>query len=78
MKLNVDKQKHDRMVRDILMVFNEQSVHPAELVLALGEACGRVIHQVNGSDIAKRELVDVAIKMMAATIEEGEKNVITQ
>lgn len=64
------------MVHNTLMQFNGGTFHPVELVLALAECCGRVIHQVRGSDIARRELVDVAVKQMAAAIEAGDKRII--
>jgi hypothetical protein len=77
MKMNVDKAKHDRMVRDVLMLFNESAVHPAELVLALGEVVGRIINQVDGSGQAKTELVNIAVKQMAAAIDAKQPRIIT-
>lgn len=77
MQLNVDKAKHDRMVRDILMMFNESAVHPAELCLALGEAVGRIVNQVDGSGQAKTQLVNMAVQQMARAIDQKQSSIIT-
>lgn len=78
MKLDIDKDKQKRMVRDILMQFNGSALHPAELVLALSEALGRVIAQVEGSDMAKQELTELAIKHMATAIEYSKPRIFVQ
>ncbi len=75
MKYEIDMQKKARMVKDALMLFNESGAHPGEVVLALSEACGRVIASIDG-DMVKRELVDIAIKQMAASIEAGSSRII--
>lgn len=72
MDIHIDKDKHDRMVRDVLM--QVRGAHPAEIVLAMGEAIGRVIAEVAGSDVVKTQLVNVAIKQMATAIDHAPKN----
>jgi hypothetical protein len=72
MEIRIDKDKHDRMVRDMLMLV--RGAHPAEIVLALGEAIGRVIAEVAGSDVVKTQLVNVAVKQMATAIEHAPRN----
>ena len=71
MEIHIDKDKHDRMVRDLLRTVI--GAHPAEIVLAMGEAAGRVISQVGGTDIAKTQLVNAAIKQMATAIDAAPK-----
>lgn len=66
MDIVIDKDKHGRMVRNLLI--EVRGAHPAEIVLAMGEAVGRVIAGVSGTDIVKRQLVDVAVKQMASAI----------
>lgn len=75
MEVKVDKEKHDKMVRQTLMQFNGQGVHPGEVVLALSEAVGRTIATIDG-DMVQRELVDLAIKQMARAIDNGRGRIL--
>lgn len=74
---NVDAQKISRMVHDTLNSFSNSGAHPVEVVLALSECVGRAIMSFPGSDIVKQEMVDHAIKHMAASIEAGRSSIIT-
>lgn len=71
MDINIDKDKHDRMVRGFLL--EARGAHPAEIVLAMGEAIGRVIAGVSGTDVVKTQLVNVAVKQMATAIDAAPK-----
>ncbi len=73
---DVDTQKISRMVHDTLNSFSNSGAHPAEVVLALSECVGRVIMSFPDSDIVKKEMVDIAIKHMAASIEAGRSQII--
>jgi hypothetical protein len=75
-KIDIDKEKVARMVKATLHGFHGSGAHPAEIVLALAECIGRVVASLPGSEVPKRELVDLAIKHMAGTIMEGIPKVI--
>lgn len=79
--LNLDNEKIKRMSFDILRNLSDSGAHPVEVVVALAQCIGRVVVSLDGagvSDIAKRDIVDLAIKQMAASIEAGTSNIITQ
>lgn len=76
MELNIDKAKVDNMVRQTLMGFSDSGAHPAEVVLALAECIGRIVFMLPGNDLVKKDMLDLAIKQMAATIHAGMSNVI--
>jgi DNA-binding IclR family transcriptional regulator len=78
--VTVDKAKVSRMVTQTLKHFHGSGAHPGEIVLALGEALGRVISAVGEmnpgmNEIVQRELVDLAIRQMtnAILVARGEK-----
>lgn len=78
--INIDHRKVRSMSMAALHEFNDSGAHPAEVILALAEAIGRVVVSLDAagvSDIAKKELVDLAIKHMAQSIEAGMPKVIT-
>ena len=75
--LNIDTKKVERMSMDALRLYSDSGAHPAEVVLALAQATGRVIASlVPQGEIVQRELVDLAVKQMAAAIEAGLPRVI--
>lgn len=67
----VDKQKVNRMVTQVLMLFHDSGAHPGEVALALGEAAGRVIAATDDmglNEIGQRELLDLVVKQMSGAI----------
>ena len=63
--VNVDRAKVSRMVTQTLKQYHDSGAHPGEVVIALGEAMGRVISAtaaMGATDIAQRELLDLGIK----------------
>ena len=59
------------MVTQTLKHFHGSGAHPGEVVLALGEALGRVISAVGdmgGNEVAQRELLDLGIKQCTNAI----------
>lgn len=76
--LAIDKQKINRICRDTMLNFQGSTVHPLEMMLGLGEAVGRLINQVDCSDLAKKEMLDLVIQHIARTIDAGRNQIITQ
>ena len=71
-QLNIDTKKVERMSLDALKLYSDSGAHPAEVVIALAQATGRVIASLSGQgEIVQRELLDLAVKQMAAAIEAG-------
>ena len=69
--VNIDKVKVNRMVTSILRNLHDSGAHPAEVVMALGEALGRVIatmDTIGGTDIIKRELFQLAVNQVASAV----------
>lgn len=67
----IDKAKVSRMVTQTLKHFHDSGAHPAEVVIALGEAMGRVIAataEMGLNEIAQRELLDIGIKQCTNAI----------
>lgn len=67
----IDKEKVSRMVTQTLMHFHDSGAHPGEVVLAIGEALGRVIaatSEIGLSEIGQRELLDMGIKQATNAI----------
>ena len=70
----VDKAKVSRMVTQTLKLYHGSGAHPGEVVIALAESLGRVIsalEEMGVSEIAQRELLDVAIKQITNAIIAG-------
>lgn len=76
MEINIDKQKVNNIVRSVLLMHSDTGAHPAELVLAFSECVGRIITTLPGNDLVKKDLLDLSIKHMAATIHAGMDRVI--
>lgn len=75
--LNTDTKKIERMSLDALKLYSDSGAHPAEVIIALAQATGRVIASMSTQgEIVQRELLDIAIKQMAAAIEAGLPRVI--
>lgn len=72
-QVKVDKERVDRMVTHTLMNFHDSGAHPGEVVIALAECIARVVLTVGelqqGSGIVQKELVELAIKHMANSID---------
>lgn len=78
-ELNLDHEKIKRMSMDILHGLSDSGAHPVEVVVALAQSIGRVVVSLDRagvSDIAKKEIVDLAVKQMAAAIEAGLPKII--
>ena len=70
--LNIDTNKVERMSMDALKLYSDSGAHPAEVIIALAQATGRVIAAMSGmGEMVQRELLDLAVKQMAAAIEAG-------
>lgn len=70
--LNIDTKKVERMSLDALKLYSDSGAHPAEVIIALAQATGRVIASVSGmGEMVQRELLDLAVKQMAGAIERG-------
>ena len=70
--LNIDTKKIERMSLDALKLYSDSGAHPAEVVIALAQATGRVIASLSPQgEMLQRELLDLAVKQMAAAIERG-------
>ena len=79
--LNLDTNKVKRMSVDILRSLSDSGAHPIEVIVALAQCCGRVIATLDAAgvnEVGKRDIVDLAIKQMAAAIETGQPRVILQ
>ena len=78
--INIDKNKVDRIVWNTLRGLQDNGAHPAEIIIALAQCVGRMIATMGetggAGPIAQRELVDIAIKQMAAAIEAGSSPII--
>jgi len=69
--VSIDKEKVNRMVTATMMHFHDSGAHPGEVVLAIGEALGRVIaatSEMGLSEIGQRELLDMGIKQASNAI----------
>ena len=76
--LNIDTKKVERMSLDALKLYSDSGAHPAEVIIALAQAVGRVIASMDAhGEIAQRELLDLAIKQMATAIMKGLPSVIS-
>lgn len=69
--VRIDKEKVTKMVTGTLKMFHDSGAHPAEVVIALGEAMGRVISatgEMGATDVAQREMLDIGIKQITNAI----------
>ena len=61
--LNIDVHKVERMSMDALKLYSDSGAHPAEVIIALAQATGRVIASMSPQgEIVQRELLDLAVK----------------